>query len=1193
MYLSRLDLHGFKSFAERTSMQFDPGVTAVVGPNGCGKSNIVDAVRWVIGEQRARILRSDKMESVIFNGTAKKRPLGMAEVLLTIENNRGVLPVEFDEITIGRRLYRSGESEYLLNGIQCRLKDITDLFMDTGMGAGAYSVIELKMIEEILSDNALDRRRLFEEAAGITRYKTRRSQALKKLDNTQADLTRLKDLLDEIEKRVRSLKRQASTATRYKEVSSRLRKLELSLSRIEFDRLNGRRGDLERDIASLRYELEAQIARHGESEAALEATKLRLLEREEGFAAAQAELRAHLEDVQRLESELRLRDERIESGRRDLERSNREQAESEERVVGLDLEAASLEESISRVAPDVEAATDKLERAASERDAAGLAADEARTSLSALRAATQRSTDEAADRRRTLDREISRIELLEGDRQQCTESVTTVERELETTRAALDDATSLSTKRAEDVIEARADLDEALALESRLAEELNQLRHALQDQERRAEAKAAEVQLLESLVSSYDDATDAVRFLAEERGWSDHELITVADIIGCDDAWRGAVEAALGEYADCVVVRSDVELDHAVRKLREANRGRVTFIVLDRLPVVQSPDERIDGAQPLVRFVRALHPDYDNLAKALLRNAFVVDEIDPNTRLAPGLGIRVFTPSGEWLDDSGSVHVGSEPPAQTLSPRFGRREQLKLATRDHASLREAILKRQGEVEQAELAVAQVDAGSFRSLVAARELSAVEADKVAAQARFEYDAAQRRRSELGDRIKALGGTIDGLGQTIAALGVVVDEDLVRLGALKREAAAAEEVFHSTESESRVALARYSEANLAAVELRNQQENLQRDLDRAHDTLDALRGRIADRMQHITTVEKEIAESAAEHSQIEVQIAELMAQREALELAVDNRRNELHEGRTEIADIEATLREIRRAKEEHQREENQRAVKLAEVQTRVEELVRHIDEDYSVSIAEVMVDEESIDDESDARREVVELRRQVRSMGPINELALEEYAHEQERFDFLSQQLADLTEAERTLLTTIDEINTTASTRFMATFEAIRGNFSALFADLFGNETSAEVILEDPTDPLESAIEVMARPRGKRPSVLAQLSGGEKTLTAIALLFAIYLVKPSPFCILDEVDAPLDDANIGRFMQIIRKFSTSTQFILVTHNKRTMEAADRMYGVTMQEQGVSNLVGVKFEDVRETADSAIPEAVADYS
>ena len=483
------------------------------------------------------------------------------------------------------------------------------------------------------------------------------------------------------------------------------------------------------------------------------------------------------------------------------------------------------------------------------------------------------------------------------------------------------------------------------------------------------------------------------------------------------------------------------------------------------------------------------------------------------------------------------------------------------------------------VERAEEAIAGAGVSALREELARCQQSSVEADKVLAQARFEHDSAMRRKAELTEKIAALEETATSLRNEIAEINTTVEDDLRRLSELKQQVENAEEVFHATESDSRVALARYSEVHLASVELKNRFENLQRDRERANAEQEALRTRISERTTHIRSVEDEIAASEQGRALLREEVATVKSDRESLEQAVDDAKTELHEGRSEIAAIEHTLREIRRLKEDHQRSENQRAVKLAEVQTRVEELVRHISEDYSVAIEAIAIDEEAIAEEASARREVVDLRRQVRNMGPINELALEEFEEEQQRFEFMSKQLEDLTEAEKTLLQTIEEINTTASNRFMETFGEIQKNFEELFSELFGSETSAEVLLEDPSKPLESAIEVMARPRGKRPSVLAQLSGGEKTLTAIALLFSIYLVKPSPFCILDEVDAPLDDANVGRFMNIIRRFSDSTQFILVTHNKRTMEAADRMYGVTMQEQGVSNLVGVKFEEVHE--------------
>ncbi len=1187
MYLSKLELHGFKSFAERTSLQFDPGVTAVVGPNGCGKSNIVDAVRWVIGEQRARILRSDKMESVIFNGTAKKRPLGMAEVMLTVENNRGVLPIEYNDITIGRRLFRSGESEYLLNGVQCRLKDITDLFMDTGMGAGAYSVIELKMIEEILSENANDRRRLFEEAAGITRYKSRRAQALRKLDNTQADLQRLRDLLDEIEKRVRSLKRQARKATRYKEVSTRLRLLELSLSRVEFDRLAEQKVTLQKEMEALRVELEGQIARHGESEAALEAMKLALLEREESFSAAQGALRAHLESVQRIESEIRLRDERIESGRRDLQRSQREQTESNERISELDTESAKLRDLIAQLQPEVDASVARLATAAAERDRAHAAADVSRASLSSLRTAAQERSDDVAERLRLLDRQNSRVELLETDRATAVAGLEQIESDVSQLRAQLTAAREAAHEQLTVTEAARQSLTVALENESRRTAELAQQKELLEEHQRKAEAASAEMQLLESLVSSYEDASDAVRFLAEDRGWSDVELRTVADVVTCDDRYRPAVEAALASYADYVVVRSDAELQRAVAKLRAADRGRATFVVLDRLSRGVSGEggaaesTPVVGAIPMARLIRTLAPEYDTLVRILLRDLWFVSELPSDATFRPGASatgaVQLINDAGEWVNDLGATHAGSVAAARSVSPRLGRREQLEQTRAQHEALLGAIAAQQQSVAAAEAALIAVEVESARILLADRERGTMDAQARANQAQYELEVAVRRRDELSARIAEIDASTRALGEEISAINTSVEEDLRALGDLKSQVEAAEEDFHATESDSRVALALYSEASVSTVELKNRFENLQRDLERAAAEQENLRRKVADRTEHITAVEASIRESVSAREALRVDLAEVKSGREELEVAVDNARNRLHDGRSEISAIEHTLREIRRLKEEHQRAENQRAVKLAEVKTREEELVRHIDEDYGVNVAEVTVEDEAIADEAAARREVVDLRRQTRNMGPINELALEEYEEEQQRFEFMSKQLADLTAAEKTLLDTIDEINTTASNRFMETFGAIQENFEKLFAELFGSETSAKVILEDPDKPLESAIEVMARPKGKRPSVLAQLSGGEKTLTAIALLFAIYLVKPSPFCILDEVDAPLDDANIGRFMKIIQEFAKSTQFILVTHNKKTMEAADRMYGVTMQEQGVSSLVGVKLEQV----------------
>lgn len=1182
MYLSKLEVHGFKSFADRTSLAFDPGITAVVGPNGCGKSNIVDAVRWVIGEQRARILRSDKMESVIFNGTAKKRPLGMAEVMLTIENNRGILPSEYNEITIGRRLFRSGESEYLMNGIQCRLKDITDLFMDTGMGAGAYSVIELKMIEEILSDNASDRRRLFEEAAGITRYKLRRAQTLKKLQGTQVDLNRLRDLLDEIEKRVRSLQRQASKASQFKEIEGRLRIVELSLSRLEYDRLGQQRLSLEAELQGLQDQLEGKNAQHGQSEAQLEALRKDLLERDESYAAAQRNLSQHLSKINALEADVRLLEERIANGQRDVVRAKSEQQEADGQLEQLVETIQVTEVELARTRPILEKAVADLEIATVDRDQAQGKADLAHKKLVETRSREQSLSDSAADSQRQLDRLNSRLELLQQDLAQATAHEAQLGDEQAGIQRTLSDAKEHYDQCVLATEEKRKALNDTLqnfeARQLALASAEDELRST----ERQHQATLAEVHLLESVVSSYEDFSDAIQYLANQEGFTDGALLTVSDVIGCDDQYRVALDSALKEYADCVVVESEAHARASLATLREAGKGRATFVVLDRLPrePLQTTGVSIANATPLADIVRPISEEFAPLAKLLLQNCYLVESLSSIDTNHAG-GARFFDNTGEWQDDRGLLHGGSTANDSNGAKRIGRREQLKDTREKLANLESRLESLRRVATEARESLAAVDVERMRKLVTEFERAENESDKRHAQVRFEFDNLGRRGKELITRIASINQSIQESEESIERLHASVAEATAAVELVRSERNEFEEQFQLAEAQNRAALARFSEINVATVEARNQVDNLARDLERAQASVEDIKRRTVEREKYIATAIATIETDTAAMGEVMERLAHEKEFRESFEQAVSEAKDNLSESRVKISELEAQLRELRRVREEQLRAENQRAVRLAEVQTRSEELTKHIEEDYQISIEEIEIDAEAVKDEKAARQEVLEMRRQVRNMGPINELALSEYEEEKERMEFLSKQFQDLCEAEKTLLATIDEINTTASNRFNETFELIKSNFAKLFTDLFGNETTAIVQLENPDDPLESAIEVIAKPRGKRPSVLAQLSGGEKTLTAIALLFAIYLVKPSPFCILDEVDAPLDDANVLRFMKIIREFSKSTQFILVTHNKRTMEAADRMYGVTMQEQGVSNLVGVKFEEAVELA------------
>lgn len=1184
MYLSKLEIHGFKSFAQRTAIQFDPGITAIVGPNGCGKSNIVDAVRWVIGEQRARILRSDKMDNVIFNGTSKRKALGMAEVLLTIENTRGVLPIEYTEVTLGRRLYRSGDSEYLLNGVKCRLQDITDLFMDTGMGAGAYSVIELKMIEEILSDNAQDRRRLFEEAAGITKYKLRRKQTLGKLDNTQADLTRLRDLTEEIEKRVRSLKRQAEKAARFKQHEQRLHSLEQALAQVEYDRLTAQKRTLKEESDKSNRAVEKLTAQLATEEAGIEELRVKLTGQEQTLLERQKHLNQHLESVRRLETELRLEQERLETARRNLERTLKEKEDAAEKRSALQESLVRLQSDLASAKPALEKALRIQEETRKARDTAQEIAVEHREQLQVLRQNEQTADTAHADVRRNLDRLSNRLEMLEQERSRTEQQI----RQLEDTAGEIEAKAKHTARRLEEtraaLASARTALDEAAHAREQKRNELAAATDALRQTERLRDAALAEAGLLESLVASYEEFPDAVQFLATTPQWKTSELQTVADLLACDERDRMALDAALGEYASCIVVRSFDDAARAVTLLQDEQKGRALFLVLDqideRIRQRDTPVLNTAGARPLQSVVRVADPAYKPLVSLLLHDCYVVETFDEACREARKTSrpARFFTSSGEWVDAHGLLRAGSEMTGTSVvGNRLGRREQLATIRKTIEELESTLTAQSAEVQRIRTTLDEIPFETRRTEVESCKRAVFEAEKENERVEYERQNIKHHHKELDSHLRKLDDEIEAGTVRLAEMQQSVDLSEEKLHALRAERARAEETFQAAEMESRAALNRYNDASLAAVQARNQFDNLQRDIERTLHDIQDLDEQTEKQHSSIEQLQREIASGLETQSSLETQITSVRQQHEGLNEAVAASEYALKNTKAEIAEAEIRLRGLRQQREQFIREENNHAVRLAEVKTRITDLVASVQEDFGFSLDAGSIELEDGFDEMAARQEVQNLREKIRSIGAVNALALETYGEEKERLDFLSAQRQDLEKAESTLLSTIDEINTTAAHRFMETYEAIHANFNRIFGDLFGEGAASNLELTDPNDPLESPIEIMAKPRGKRPTTISQLSGGEKTLTAIALLFAIYLVKPSPFCILDEVDAPLDDANVERFMRLIRDFSRNTQFILVTHNKRTMEAADRMYGITMQEQGVSSLVGVKFDEV----------------
>ena len=1177
MYLSKLELHGFKSFADRTVVDFADGVTVVVGPNGCGKSNIVDAVRWVIGEQRARILRSDKMDSVIFNGTSKRRALGMSEVMLTIQNTRGVLPTEYSEVTIGRRLFRSGESEYLMNGVNCRLKDITDLFMDTGMGAGAYSVIELKMIEEILSENAADRRHLFEEAAGITKYKIRRGQTLRKLKSTQTDLDRVRDLTHELETRVRGLERQAQKAARFKKYDERLHHLEVSLGLLEYRKLTSEIEVVRKDMGQLSDAAESFSAKLAAEEAAHEALRTDHVNREKGVVLAQTRLSEHMDALRAAESDLRVATERLSTISRDLTRLDDETQAAVGQRETLEEDLTRYEGEYNDVVPAAERAESDLSDAKRIRDEAQTTQQKHQVKLHNLRLEERKVGSEKAEKQREIDRLSSRIEITTAD--------------LEETRSALEQHDSTSEDLETAVKEAAGNLDTARQATSAardalrdLEQEKERLEHdwnahqaKLRTLERAHDGAAAEVRLLEGLLRSYEDLSESVQYLASTAGWSDADLLTLSDVIRCDESLAGAVHTAMGDLASCIVVRTEAEAARAIANLRKDEKGRATFLILDRLRLSSAPSAP-DGTTSLASLVEPVDLIYQTLVDLVFGSTFLVDSLDDAVvNEAEG---RLITPAGEWRDARGYLHAGSSDAAPSgQSTRMSRREQLEQARMDLTTAAEALSEaedRRKALKDQREALSLADA---KELVAERDRALLEAERAHSRATASADMAGGRHKELTQRIETQAATLVSARSTLEEASASIKNLTLQEANLQQKRMDAEAAFSGIEEASRKAFSLFNEANIAAVQARNRMDNLKRELTRVRTEIDTLIRRGEERKQAMVQLSEQRTHLETRCGVLQETIKQRQEGRVELDDAVSAAKEQLMETKVAISELEARLREIRRERESAMKGESDRAVRRAELETRLEDLLASFDEDHELDLTTLEWDIPEDFDRREARSEAQDLKAKIRNLGPVNALALESFEEEKDRLTFMKEQLADLEQAETTLMTTIDEINTTARERFDTTFDAIRDNFRRLFEDLFGEGAAADIELDNNNDPLESDVHIFAKPRGKKPSVLSQLSGGEKTLTAIALLFAIYLVKPSPFCILDEVDAPLDDANVDRFMHLIRTFSNSTQFILVTHNKRTMEAADRMYGITMQEQGVSKLVGVRFEGEKE--------------
>ncbi|RNC83758.1 MAG: chromosome segregation protein SMC [Balneola sp.] len=1175
MYISELNLQGFKSFAHKTKVSFDSGITSIVGPNGCGKSNIVDALRWVLGEQRPSLLRSAAMSNVIFNGTAKKKALGMAEVSLTFVNDKGILPIEYSEVTITRRLFRSGDSEYLINGTSCRLKDIMELFMDTGMGSDAYSVIELKMVEEILNDKNNDRRRLFEEAAGVTRYKDQRKKTLRKLDETRKDLQRVDDLLIELRKKARSLEIQAEKAEKAKKYKDELEVLDKALTLYDFNKIQEELVPLQERISNAEKE-KKEISRTAEElESSDEKARSQLIDKERQQADAQRQVSQLYNAIRDADTNIRITREKIENEKKVITEYGKDIEQGEVDLKELMDLLANSRTKLESFDEDLDKSERVLEDSKGQYSSIQQQYNRERHELYELEVQLSATNNELNQLQTKQIKIESRLENTEGDLERINDEIVDLNDEIDNLNSEQSQIESKLEKLVEDRDEMEKELETAREKRESFATKQNEIKDELRSLHSEHSSMLNEVRLLNDLANSNDAFPNSVRYLLDNHRFDFKDMQTVADVFDTDEKHAVALESVLGGSLNFVILPTLEEAKRAANILKEAKKGKATFIPLDKL---SAKYEVKDGS--LFDYVKT-KPQYSALKQLLLGNVLVFDTVEDAYKGLKGSGAIGVTYDGEVITKTRFFKSGSKN--KNTGVRVGLRDKIERLEKEKAASLKEIDKLSEYLEQIVEKYNKLDIGLLSAGLKEKEQEVRRIEQQQHSLSSKVQVYQKNITELVNRkdyLKSSEGTAQEELDSILPKQKELQKKLEELEGIQSEK---KELLSSLEENRSIAQSRYNDAQLKHQDLKNKVDNHERDVKRAETGIQSVQSRIENRTKLTEQSKKNIEEYSVYVSDLEKQLDSNKALKVDADEALEKAEESSAKQRGSINEIEKNLKEVRRQKEVNMELVHHLSMAKEKMEMQVQGLSDHIWEAYGILMKQIEGAEMPEDKTPDeVKQRIGWLRQKLNSIGDVNPLAIEEYKEEKERLDFYEEQIEDLDKAEKQLLETIEEINTTATERFNETFEEIRTNFQKVFKTLFNKDDYCDLLIEEGVDdPLEARIEIKAQPKGKRPSGISQLSGGEKTLTAIALLFAIYLVKPSPFCVLDEVDAPLDDANIERFAKMIKNFSQETQFIIITHNKKTMSKAEMMYGVTMPETGVSRLVGVRMDDIGDAA------------
>ena len=1172
MKLKTLEIKGFKSFANQTIINFNEEVIGIVGPNGSGKSNIVDAIRWVLGEQKSRELRLEQMQDVIFNGTNKRKQAGIAQVTLTFENTKNLLPTAYNTVAISRLLYRSGESEYQLNGVNCRLKDITNLFLDTGIGSNSYAIIALGMVDDILDDKEDSRRKMFEQAAGVSKYKIRKREALSKLKSASEDLDRVEDLLHEIDGNLKSLEKQAKRTKKYFDLKNEYKELSIELSLLKVSVLKKQYVQFKKDIDDLQDDYRTLDFSIQKEEAALELLKKTHLDKEIWLSEHQKDLNEIISNLRNLENEKKLtiqRQQFISENEKKLEeeilRADDLLLRLKEEIVEVNIEL-NLEKRVSfRLEQELDAAQKELDEIKNNHTEAKNLMDnilleqnkfeKSVVDLEKLKAVNQSQIDNLSKANETQQNELNQIMI----------SMDSLSSEVD--KLLVDELTQ------QEFIKG-IDNKEQIRLEKLAQLEIQKDIHNqdLVKIRRELDASRNELKLTKSMVDNLEGFPESIHFLTKQKEWN-NKIPLLTDIIYVDEKYRVAIENFLEPFLNYFVVNDYPTALQAVDTLIKAQKGKANFFVLSSFETYILPLFPQISYQRAIDLVQVDEP-YSKLCNYLLEGVYMVE---PNQSIfqLPESNLVFLHTNGQFTNRKHSLSGGSIGLFE--GKKIGRKKNLVF-------LEESISKKEKEEDRAVNIIHQLK-NEISTILALNNQKELSEEKQKLQKIIQQRiSTQSRKDGITQFVQDLRIKMEGTKNQIETASSNLEKVLGTLEIERRFLDQAKEKIALTDGNFRGLAERlsnvstlYNDRNIQFLRQENKVEGCQRELNNKEKQIIERQNTI---YQNKITLQKSIQENdylTANLTKFTNQIQEILTLKSSRQLNITEAETQFFEERNQIVSLEDLLRKQNKDRQAKQIAVNTLKESFNDTKFEISSLSQRLRIEFEVNVNDILnIEPKGLGSMEELIPQVEKMKAKLDNYGEVNPLAIEAFDEMQERYTNILTQKNDILDAKLSLEKTLNEIEQTATIRFLEAFTQVRTHFIEVFRSLFTDDDNCDLILVDPNNPLDSKIEIIAKPKGKKPQSISQLSGGEKTLTAIALLFSLYLLKPAPFCIFDEVDAPLDDTNISKFNKIIKKFSGESQFIIVTHNKLTMASVQTIYGVYMEEQGVSGIAAV---DLRE--------------